>query len=348
MRRRAGGGSAAALRGRSSVVPARRLVASGACRSCSPACPVIGLGLWLPPWPCGAASRSPLRGERSAWRSMAPTAVARGSVVIRQPRPDDPRPRPVPRRRRQRGLRPLRGSKYLLSSTRRAGVAGGWSGLTWMAVVGCTSAVLGIVVPWWFMRHHGDLSDERQRHWIAGLIVVQVTALLVMAATGSFLVAAAASLLIARVRSLRNGLIGAWIVPLTPRQHRATVLSTLEQADSISQVTIGPVMGVIGQTVGIPAALAASAALLAPSAGAVMVAEASGRARHRPSPRRSWSDRRPRPRQPAGVLGGPRVGGDGRRLPGPRPRRPGTPATVAGTGRSSPSDPVATSTGRSA
>ena len=157
----------------------------------------------------------------------------------------------------------------------------GWSGLTWMAVVGCTSAVLGIIVPWWFMRHRGDLSDERQRHWIAGLIVVQVTALLVMAATGSFLVAAAASLLIARVRSLRNGLVGAWIVPLTPRQHRATVLSTLEQADSISQVTIGPVMGVIGQTVGIPAALAASAALLAPSAGAVMVAE------HRVEPGRS-------------------------------------------------------------
>ena len=55
--------------------------------------------------------------------------------------------------------------------------------------------------------------------------------------------AAAASLLIDRVRSLRNGLLGAWIVPLTPRQHRATVLSTLEQADSISQVTIGPAMG---------------------------------------------------------------------------------------------------------
>ena len=42
--------------------------------------------------------------------------------------------------------------------------------------------------------------------------------------------------------------IGAWIVPLTPKdRHRATVLSTMEQADSISQVTIGPGMGVIGQ-----------------------------------------------------------------------------------------------------
>ena len=148
----------------------------------------------------------------------------------------------------------------------------GWSGLTWMAAVACTSAALGIIVPWWFVRRHGQLSEDRQRHWIAGLILVHVTALLVMAATGSFVVAAAASLLIGRVRSLRSGLVAAWIVPLTPRQHRATVLSTFEQADSISQVTIGPAMGIIGRSIGIPAALAASAALLAPSAGAVLAA----------------------------------------------------------------------------
>ena len=145
----------------------------------------------------------------------------------------------------------------------------GWSGLTWLAVVGCTSAVLGIVVPWWFERRHGQLGELAQRHWIVGLIRAQVVVLLVMAASGSFLLAAAASLVIDRVRSLRSSLSAAWIVPLTPKDHRATVLSTMEQADSISQVTIGPVMGVIGQVAGIPAALTASARLLAPSAGAV-------------------------------------------------------------------------------
>ena len=51
-----------------------------------------------------------------------------------------------------------------------------------------------------------------------------------------------------------------------------TVLSTLEQADSISQVTVGPGMGVIGRLAGIRAAFVASAALLAPSALAVRVA----------------------------------------------------------------------------
>jgi hypothetical protein len=159
-----------------------------------------------------------------------------------------------------------------------------WSGLTWLAVVGCLSAVLGIVVPWWFVRRHGDLSSGAQRQWIIGLIGVQVGGLLAMALTGSFLVGAATSLVIDRVRSLRSNLLGAWIVPLTPRDRRATVLSTLEQADSISQVTVGPMMGVIGRLAGIPAAFAASAALLAPSALAVQAArDRDRRAASRPA-----------------------------------------------------------------
>ena len=145
----------------------------------------------------------------------------------------------------------------------------GWSGLTWLAVVGWLSAVLGIVVPWWFERRHAHLGELSQRRWIVGLISAQVVALLVLAVSGSFLLAAAVSLVIGRVRSLRQSLMAAWIVPLTPKDRRATVLSTMEQADSISQVTIGPGMGAIGQVAGIPAALAASAVLLAPSALAV-------------------------------------------------------------------------------
>jgi DHA3 family tetracycline resistance protein-like MFS transporter len=144
-----------------------------------------------------------------------------------------------------------------------------WSALTFLAVVGWLSAALGIVVPWWFDRRHPDLDGPAQRRWVVGLILAQVAALVVLAACGSFLLAAAVSLVLGRVRSLRQSLMSAWIVPLTPRDRRATVLSTMEQADSISQVTIGPLMGVIGKLAGIPAAFVASAALLAPSALAV-------------------------------------------------------------------------------
>ena len=162
-------------------------------------------------------------------------------------------------------------SRSTCSSSGRPG-GRSWSDLTWLAAVGCTSAALGVVVPWWFMRRHGHLDDQAQQRWIVGLIGVHVVGLLVMAATGSFIVAALASLVIERVRSLRSNLLSAWIVPLTPRAHRATVLSTMEQADSISQVTLGPGMGVIGRVAGIPAALATSAVLLAPSALAVRIA----------------------------------------------------------------------------
>lgn len=260
------GGSAAALL----AVPLSFLLGGWSLRAplVLAGCISIGLGLWLA-LVMGERRFAPTL-HRSAWRAMAVTAH-QGIRVIRA----------------SRVLTILAVALFLAGGASEAydryvekyllvdlGVPGwpGWSELTWMAVVGCTSAALGIVVPWWFVRRRGDLSDDRQRHWIAGLILVQVTGLLVMAATGSFVVAAAASLLIDRVRSLRDGLIGAWIVPLTPRHYRATVLSTFEQADSISQVTIGPAMGLIGRSVGIPAALAASAALLAPSAGAVLVA----------------------------------------------------------------------------
>ena len=168
-----------------------------------------------------------------------------------------------------------------------------------------------------------------------------------MAATGSFVVAAAASLLIDSVRSLRNvvaRLRGSY--RSRPRQHRATVLSTLEQADSISQVTIGPAMGVIGWRVGIPAALAASAALLAPSAPRCMVARQAGR-HGPPRPRRSRvivdrdSSAGWRPRRPTSRLR-------------PWPRSSAAPPATRpaccrwATGRSSPSGRVVTSTGRSA
>jgi DHA3 family tetracycline resistance protein-like MFS transporter len=226
----------------------------------------IALALWLTRAMVEAHFEPVPADHRSSWQAMASSALG--------------------------GVRVIRASHALLFLTLALFLAGGaseaydryierfmlgldlpgwpgWSGLTWLAVVGWLSAALGIVVPWWFERRHAHLGEVGQRRWIVGLILTQVAALLVLAITGSFLLAAAVSLLLNRVRSLRQSLMAAWIVPLTPQDRRATVLSTMEQADSISQVTIGPGMGVIGQVAGIPAAFAASAVLLAPSALAV-------------------------------------------------------------------------------
>ena len=99
---------------------------------------------------------------------------------------------------------------------------------------------------------------------IGGLVVFGLTTWAVMGAV--------AVVVIDRVRSVREKLMGAWIVPLTPRHERATVLSTLSQADAVSQVMIGPVVGAIGRSAGVPAALLFSAAALTPTVPILAVA----------------------------------------------------------------------------
>jgi hypothetical protein len=53
-------------------------------------------------------------------------------------------------------------------------------------------------------------------------------------------------------------------VPLIPPSTRATVLSAFGQADAVGQVVIGPVFGLIGRLVSVPAALVASAVATVP------------------------------------------------------------------------------------
>ena len=156
------------------------------------------------------------------------------------------------------------------------------SGLFWLGVVGCASSVLGIVVPGLVRRWQPGANRGRLSRWLTGLFAAEAVALFAFALSGSFLLAAWAALVVERVRSVRQKLLGAWIVPVTPKAHRATVLSALEQADSVSQVTIGPAMGVIGQRYGLPVALLASAGALLPAIPVVRF----GRARRpRPGPR---------------------------------------------------------------
>ena len=61
---------------------------------------------------------------------------------------------------------------------------------------------------------------------------------------------------------------------------RATVLSAVEQCDSIGQVTMGPVFGAIGQLASVPAAIVTSAAVLVPGVGVVAMAARQPSADH--------------------------------------------------------------------
>jgi DHA3 family tetracycline resistance protein-like MFS transporter len=147
--------------------------------------------------------------------------------------------------------------------------------LVTLAVVFTASSLVGVFVAWW-MERHVDRRGPAVRRWLVWLILAQAVALVVFALTGSFAVAAVALVVIERTRSVRSKLFASWIIPLTPKAQRATVLSALEQCDSIGQVTVGPAMGVIGGAWSIPASIVTSAVVLAPAAAVVHRAQVAG------------------------------------------------------------------------
>ena len=237
----------------------------------------IGLGFWLFVNMTESGFVPVPKGDRSTWRHLAATGRS-GLGAVR---------RSAALRRIALVLFIAGGSseaydryhqKHLLADVGIPAI-GPRSGLFWLGVFGCASSVLGIVVPGLVRRWRPGANRGRLSRWLTGLFAAEAVALFAFALSGSFLLAAWAALVVERVRSVRQKLLGAWIVPVTPKAHRATVLSALEQADSVSQVTIGPAMGVIGQRYGLPVALLVSAGALVPAIPVVRF----GRAR-RPTP----------------------------------------------------------------
>ena len=152
----------------------------------------------------------------------------------------------------------------------------GWSPLVWFGLLTTTSAVLGIVVPPLVERRRPAETAARHTRWLLALTALQIAGLLVFGLAGAFLVAAVASLVVERARSVRDTLLASYLVPLTPPETRATVLSAFGQADAIGQVAIGPAFGLIGRLVSLPAALVASALATVPG---LPIIAAAGRAR---------------------------------------------------------------------
>ena len=157
----------------------------------------------------------------------------------------------------------------------------GWSPLVWFGLLTTVSAVLGIVVPPLVERRRPAETAARHTRWLLALTALQIAGLLVFGLAGAFLVAAVASLVVERARSVRDTLLASYLVPLTPPETRATVLSAFGQADAIGQVAIGPAFGLIGRLVSLPAALVASALATAPGLPIIAAAGRATRARRR-------------------------------------------------------------------
>jgi MFS transporter, DHA3 family, tetracycline resistance protein len=152
----------------------------------------------------------------------------------------------------------------------------------WLAVIGVTSAVVGIAVPWWLDRRRILDSPMRIRNGVLITATLEVLGLAVFALTGSFAVAAVAAVILQQARSLYERLQSSWLIPLTPKETRATVLSTLEQANSFAQVGVGPLWGVLGSAASVPASIALSAAMIAPTVPLLATLSPPATVRRRP------------------------------------------------------------------
>ena len=145
----------------------------------------------------------------------------------------------------------------------------------WLAVIGLATSVLEIGAYEVAARqeHAGRLGAM-----LAGLSGARAVLMVGFAATPSLAFGVAAFVTAETVRSLGQPLLDAWVAQETPAANRATVLSAVGQADSLGQIAIGPLVGLLGAAASIPIALAASAALLAPAAILSLAAESRSRA----------------------------------------------------------------------
>jgi MFS transporter, DHA3 family, tetracycline resistance protein len=97
--------------------------------------------------------------------------------------------------------------------------------------------------------------------------MIEAATMVVFGLAGSFGLAVAAFLVYGGVRGLREPLYGAWIVPMIqPPRVRATVLSTVGQADAVGEVLGGPSIGLVAALTSPGLAIVVVGSALAPVA----------------------------------------------------------------------------------
>lgn len=109
------------------------------------------------------------------------------------------------------------------------------------------------------------VSSPHPNRLLGGLMAVQVVGVLVMGVS-PFLALALGGLWVREAaRNLAYPIQVAWMNRHLESDSRATVLSMSSQVDALGQVTGGPALGAVGSRWGLTAALAGSAAILAPA-----------------------------------------------------------------------------------
>jgi DHA3 family tetracycline resistance protein-like MFS transporter len=141
------------------------------------------------------------------------------------------------------------------------------SPVVWFGVFYLVGMVNGFIGTTFLIRRFERDGSETISAALLACTVFQFGAMVVFAVAWSTWAAIAAVLGVFLARNLANPLYTIWLnEQITDSSVRATVFSISGQADAIGQAAGGPVIGAIGNVWGIPAALLAGAAALAPAA----------------------------------------------------------------------------------
>lgn len=138
--------------------------------------------------------------------------------------------------------------------------------LWWFAALSIAGMVTGLVTANLLVSRVESPSAARMARVLFVLSALEILAGLGFALAGMFALAVVALLAYGLARSLVYPVYMTWLnQSIDDPSVRATVNSIASQADAIGQTAGGPVIGVIGKAVSLPAALASSALFVTPA-----------------------------------------------------------------------------------
>jgi DHA3 family tetracycline resistance protein-like MFS transporter len=144
----------------------------------------------------------------------------------------------------------------------------GFDPLWWFAVLSLGGTLLALLAANVLVERVTAVDVRTMARTLSGLTFLEIVAGLLFALTGAFAVAVLARWLLGLARTLVFPVYATWVNRnIDDSSVRATVNSIANQADAIGEAAGGPVVGVIGNAVSLPAALATSSLFLLPTLG---------------------------------------------------------------------------------
>jgi hypothetical protein len=141
--------------------------------------------------------------------------------------------------------------------------------VVWFGILSVCGSLLSLLVVHLFQKRLDALNSSPSASARALLVLnaVSIVSVLAFGLAGGFWMAFAALMLRAVVNAIVWPLYGNWVVQQVESKTRATVLSMLNQTNALGQTAGGPIVGLVGRTYSLRAALVVTGLLLSPALG---------------------------------------------------------------------------------